>query len=326
MITSDYYILKRNSSELKNLKVRVDLIYLDPPFNLSRRFHMEEKLGFDDYWENEEQYIEWYSNLIVDCYNALNKNGTIYCHNNFINNALVLAKLPTNVRKSFDTNISWKRSHPHNNIKNSWGNITDSILVFKKGNPYFNVEYSPLNSAYEENSFNNKDEKGCYSLSPITGEKSRKGYSFEFKGYNPTYGWRKPLEEITKLDSENMIHYGQNKPYLKKYLSESKGVPVQNFWHDIHPITRTEKNKREYPTQKPVKLLERIIKASCPPKGIVLDPFCGSGTTMLATLNLGLDRKCITSDINDDALNICKANMMAGIMDINEDGNDIWPK
>ena len=51
------------------------------------------------------------------------------------------------------TNISWRRSHPHNNIKNGWGNITDSILVFRKGNPYFEVEYLPLDEKYVANSF-----------------------------------------------------------------------------------------------------------------------------------------------------------------------------
>ena len=69
-------------------------------------------------------------------------------------------------------------------------------------------------------------------------------------------------------------------------------------------ISRSEKNKRKYPTQKPLKLLERIIKSSCPPDGWVLDPFCGSGTTALASLNL--DRNCITCDVNPDAIRIAK--------------------
>ena len=80
----------------------------------------------------------------------------------------------------------------------------------------------------------------------------------------------------------------------------SKGVPVQNFWDDVYFISRSEKNKRKYPTQKPLKLLERIIKSSCPPDGWVLDPFCGSGTTAIASLNL--DRNCITTDVNPDAI------------------------
>ena len=67
-------------------------------------------------------------------------------------------------------------------------------------------------------------------------------------------------------------------------------------------ISRSEKNKRKYPTQKPIKLLERIIKSSCPSDGWVLDPFCGSGTTAVASFNLG--RNCVTMDINTDAIEI----------------------
>ena len=319
-----YYLLQRDVSTLDKLNVPVDLVYLDPPFNLNRGFYMNNELGFDDYWESEEVYIKWYADVITKSYNALNKNGTIYCHNNFINNALVLAHLPEKIRNSFDTNISWKRSHPHNNIKTSWGNITDSILVFKKGNPYFQIEYGELDETYKNNSFNNVDDNGSYALSPITGEKSRPGYMFTFKEYTPTYGWRRSKEDVVKLDKENKIHYGKNKPYMKQYLKDSKGVPVQNFWDDIYPITRSEKNKRQYPTQKPVKLLERIVRASCPPKGIVLDPFCGSGTTMNAVANVGQERKCICSDSSIDAINVSRESVKENMIFPDEIGNDIW--
>lgn len=320
----DFYVLKRDAMTMENLKVKVDLIYLDPPFNLSRRFHIEEETGFDDYWENDDAYITWYAEIITKCYNMLNPNGTIYCHNNFINNALVLSKVSANVRNAFDTNISWKRSHPHNNIKNGWGNITDSIMVLKKGAPYFAIEYGELNETYKNNSFTNVDERGNYALSPVTGEKSRIGHMYTYNGYTPKYGWRKPLEDVKVLDKNGLIHFGKNKPYLKKYLAESKGVPVQNFWYDIHPITRSEQNKRHYPTQKPIKLLERIVRASCPPGGVVFDPFAGAGTTMRAVRELGEKRKCITSDLNDDALKIIKRDMKQYFVFPNEDGQDIW--
>ena len=62
---------------------------------------------------------------------------------------------------------------PKNNIKNGWGNIVDSIMVIKKGNPYFEVEYGSLDPVYEANSFKNKDEVGYYALAKVTGEKSR---------------------------------------------------------------------------------------------------------------------------------------------------------
>ena len=80
----------------------------------------------------------------------------LYAHNNFIGNALVLSKVDRKVRDAFYTNISWKRSGPKNNIKNGWGNIVDSIMVLRKGNPYFEVEYTSLDPVYAANSFKNK--------------------------------------------------------------------------------------------------------------------------------------------------------------------------
>jgi len=301
-------ILDKPAEKINEIDKNFDVIYMDPPFGLQRDFTMVEKdgeeKGFADQWDSFDDYIIWYANIITLAYNKLNKNGWLYLHNNFIGNALVLSKVTDEIRKNFYTNISWKRSGPKNNIKNGWGNIVDSIMVIQKGNPYFDVEYTSLDPIYEANSFKNKDEVGFYALAKVTGEKSRPCARFDYKGYNPEYGFRITREKLKALDDQDLLHYGKNMLYKKIYSHESKGVPVQNFWDDVYFISRSEKNKRKYPTQKPLKLLERIIKSSCPPDGWVLDPFCGSGTTALASLNL--DRNCITCDVNPDAIRIAK--------------------
>jgi adenine-specific DNA-methyltransferase len=285
-----------------------DLIYLDPPFFTQRTHKMEKENGevsFDDVWSNIDEYNNWLKNVVETCWNKLSPKGSLYSHNNFEMNSYLLAGLPEKIRSKFMTNISWQRSHPHNNIKKSWGNIVDSILVFTKTKDnYFNVQYASLDEKYRENSFNNKDEKGFYSLAPITGERSRVGYMFEFNGVTPKYGWRKKIEDIQIMHNEGLIHYGKNKPYKKTYLTESKGTPIQNIWTDIFPITRTEMNKREYPTQKPIKLLERIINSSCPIDGKVLDPFGGSGTTLFASLKTKIPKYVKIIDKNPDAISI----------------------
>jgi site-specific DNA-methyltransferase (adenine-specific)/adenine-specific DNA-methyltransferase len=290
-----------------------DLIYLDPPFFTQRKHKMEKENGevfFDDFWENIEEYNKWLKNVVETCWNKLTPQGTIYSHNNFEMNSYLLAGLSEDIRSKFMTNISWQRSHPHNNIKKSWGNIVDSIMVFTKTkNNYFNVQYTPLDEKYRENSFNNRDEKGFYSLAPITGEKSRMGYIFEFNGMNPKYGWRKNRKDVESLHNDGLIHYGKNKPYKKIYLEESKGVPIQNIWTDIFPITRTEENKREYPTQKPIKLLERIITSSCPLDGKVLDPFGGSGTSLFASMKTKIPKYVKIIDKNLDAISIINENI-----------------
>ncbi len=299
-------IKQQPAEKIKDIEQDFDLIYMDPPFGLQRDFTMVEKdgekKGFSDQWDSFDDYIIWYANIVHSAWYKLKKNGWMYLHNNFIGNALLLSKVIPEIRDSFYTNISWKRSGPKNNIKNGWGNIVDSIMVIKKGNPYFEVEYGSLDPVYEANSFKNKDEVGYYALAKVTGEKSRPCAKYEYKGYNPEYGFRIAKDKLKALDDQNLLHYGKNMLYKKIYSHESKGVPVQNFWDDVYFISRSEKNKRKYPTQKPIKLLERIIKSSCPEKGWVLDPFCGSGTTAIASFNL--NRNCITTDVNPDAIKI----------------------
>lgn len=297
-------ILQQTAERMNELEQTFDLIYMDPPFGLQRDFMMLEsdgkEKGFSDTWSSFDEYIDWYSHIINESWKKLNKNGWIYLHNNFIGNALVLSKVHIEIRDAFYTNISWKRSGPKNNIKNGWGNIVDSIMVLRKGNPYFKVEYTDLDAKYERNSFKNFDSRGYYALAKVTGEKSRPCRVFDFKGYRPEYGFRISEEMLTELDSYNLLHYGKNTIYKKIYLEDNKGVPVQNLWDDVYYISRSESNKRKYPTQKPLKLLERIIVSSCPLDGWVFDPFCGSGTTAIASqLN---NRNCITSDINKDAI------------------------
>ena len=288
-----------------------DLIYIDPPFGLQREFRMVEadgtKKSFQDSWSSYDDYIAWLSTIIEGLFGLLNKDGWLYSHNNFEGNALALASVNPSVRRAFYTNIAWVRSHPKNNISVGWGNIVDSIMVLRKGKPYFEVEYGDLDPTYAANSFNNEDERGRYALAPATGEKSRPGHSYTYGGMTPTFGWRYPEEKTRELDEQGLIHFGKNKPYKKIYLHESKGPPVQNIWTDIHNLTRTERNKRKYPTQKPIALLERIVRTSCPPGGRVLDPFCGSGTTAIATLRVGGGRQCDTYDVSEEAVAIAKS-------------------
>ena len=304
----DIQILEQSAEEMIHIDQTFDLVYMDPPFGLQRDFKMQEEDGteksFSDKWSSFDNYVDWYADIINKAWSKLNKDGWMYCHNNFIGNALVMSKIDVKIQSSFYTNISWKRSGPKNNIKNGWGNIVDSIIVFRKGNPYFDVEYTSLDPVYAANSFQNKDAVGNYALAKVTGEKSRPCARFEYKGYNPQYGFRITREKLEELDAQDRLHYGTNNIYKKIYSHESKGVPVQNLWDDVYFISRSEKNKRKYPTQKPLKLLERIIKSSCPVGGWVLDPFCGSGTTAISAFNTG--RNCITSDVNPDAIRIAQ--------------------
>jgi len=91
-------------------------------------------------------------------------------------------------------------------------------------------------------------------------------------------------------------------PALKRYLDQSSGVPLQSVWDDLPPINSQAKESLGYPTQKPIALLERIIRASSNPNDIVLDAFCGCGTALVAAENLG--RQWIGIDISPTACRV----------------------
>jgi len=112
---------------------------------------------------------------------------------------------------------------------------------------------------------------------------------------------------MAKLDAEGRIWYPDSKekrPQLKRYLDEMPGRLLGNVWTDISPINSQAQERLGYPTQKPQMLLERIIKASSNPGEVVLDPFCGCGTTIHTAQKLG--RQWIGIDITYLAINLIK--------------------
>ena len=90
---------------------------------------------------------------------------------------------------------------------------------------------------------------------------------------------------MDKFAKEGRIHYTRTTgfPRLKQYLDEMPGVSLQNLWTDIPPVNSQARERLGYPTQKPVALLERIIKASSDPEDLILDAFCGCGTALVAS-------------------------------------------
>lgn len=128
---------------------------------------------------------------------------------------------------------------------------------------------------------------------------------YAFKGFTPAFGWRMVREKIEELDKAGRLYWAKTgTPYLVRYLDEQKGEIHDNLWDDIPPINSQAKERLGYPTQKPVALLERIIKASSNPGDVVLDPFCGCGTTIDAAEKNG--RRWIGIDITYLAIALIK--------------------
>ncbi len=174
--------------------------------------------------------------------------------------------------------------------------------------------YQQLDEYYSENSYKNKYERGFYALGHIVYTKTQRTkkperlYSIEHNGvtYAPENGWRMSEEDLRAMIADNRIHFPQKasaNPYKKIYKHESLGKPCTDVWDDIHSIAMGSE-ARVYPTQKPLALLDRIIKMSSDEGDIVLDPVAGSGTTGVAAKKL--KRSFILFDMNPKAVILCK--------------------
>ena len=156
--------------------------------------------------------------------------------------------------------------------------------------------------------YDDNDGKGPYRLAPLDSPNPRPNLIYSYKGYPPPVkGWRVSFSVMDKLDQEGTIHYPKSKTgrlARKHYLYDQKGRKASDVWTDISPLQAIAAEKLGYPTQKPVVLLERIIKASSNPGDVVLDPFGGCGTTIAAAQNLG--REWIGIDITHLAIALQK--------------------
>ena len=173
--------------------------------------------------------------------------------------------------------------------------------------------WNPVYHAYTEDYLSTKyryeDERGRYRLITLFPPGVRHGETGEpWRGIDPTakgLHWRYQPSRLEELDAEGMIVWGTRSrglPQLKRYLDESEGVSVQDVWTDIAPINSQAKERLGYPTQKPLKLMERVIQASSGEGDIVLDPFCGCGTTIDAAVRL--KRRWIGIDVTYLAIDL----------------------
>ena len=213
--------------------------------------------------------------------------------------------------QNFKNEITWKRSSAHNDVKQgrkALGNVADTILYYTKGDEYvFNPQYTEYSDNYVKRTYNNIDPDGRrWKSSDITGRGgAAKGNPyFEFLGVSRYWCFTK--ENLDRLVSEGRIYQSRPGavPRMKNYLDEMPGIALQNIWNDIPPIGAQAAERLGYPTQKPVALLERIIRLGSNEGDVVLDPFCGCGTTVAAAQTL--NRRWIGIDITHLAITLMK--------------------
>lgn len=211
--------------------------------------------------------------------------------------------------ENFRNEIIWKRTSGHSDASR-YGSVHDTILFFVKDQAGYtwNQTYQDYDEEYVEQYYRYRDEDGRRFMSDNLSAAglSGGGYEYDWKGVHRL--WRCPVETMQKLDAEGRLFYTKNGiPRIKRYLDEAKGRPMQDLWTDIEALRSWHKEKLGYPTQKPEGLLERIIVASSNQGGVVLDPFCGCGTSIAAAERLG--RHWLGIDITHLAVNLIRTRL-----------------
>ena len=255
-------------------------------------------------------YLAMMAPRLVELHRVLKSTGSLYLHcdptaSHFLKVMLdgIFSVL------NFRNEIIWQRTTVHSDSK-TWSHVSDTIFFYSKSEKFvWNPPYAAHSEEYLASKYRYRDSDGrIYRLDNMTSPNPRPNMMYEWKGHkSPVMGWRYSRETMAKLDAEGRIWYPDSKekrPQLKRYLDEMPGRLIGNVWTDISPINSQAQERLGYPTQKPITLLERIIGASSNPGNIVLDPFCGCGTTIHAAQKLG--RQWIGIDITYLAINLIK--------------------
>ena len=295
----------------------VDLIYIDPPFNSNRNYEVfwgetKEKRSFEDRHESTKAYIEYMRPRCVELHRVLKKTGSFYYHCDWHASHYVKVMLDQIFSENnFVNEVVWKRQTSHNDAKQGsrhFGRLHDTILLYVRSDGYiWNHQYGPLDPSYMESHYSQVDETGRRFQ---WGDLRAPGGAAPSKG-NPHYKvlgvegyWRYSQERMEQFIREGRVAIPSKgkTPRFKRYLDESKGLPVGSVWDDINPINSQAKESLGYPTQKPLPLLERIINTSSKENDIVLDAFCGCGTALVAAQKL--KRQWIGIDISPTACRV----------------------
>lgn len=226
----------------------------------------------------------------------------------------------------FRNEIIWKRTSAHSSAKR-WGPVSDSLLFYSKTARFtWNPVFESYAATYVDSHYRACDSDGQFQLVCLTGAGTRQGDSGRpWRGIDPTKGgrhWAVPnklcrkvasgtdistlstQKKLELLDAAGLIHFSSRggMPRYKRHIGATPGTPATSVWTDIAPLNSQAQERLGYPTQKPVALMERIIEASSNPGDVILDPFCGCGTTIHAAQRL--DRHWIGIDITHLAISV----------------------
>ena len=320
---------------------KVDLVYIDPPFMVNDDFYASntvsievdgevgvaalkepsivEMLAYRDTWrEGLDSFLSMMRDRLVLLKKLLAPTGSIYVHLDW--HAAHYVKVLMDEVFGYErmvNQITWKRANAHNLATAGFVRSDDTILFYTANSTfYFKDQFGPYGAAQIKRY--QPDASGrLYTGRDLTftGSGTSKGERTEsWRGTLPSPGrvWGSSLEQRERWWQEGKILLKKDGTPrldgLKTYLEETTGSPISSIWTDVDRVGNTSSERLGYPTQKPVALLERIISASCPDGGLVLDCFLGSGTTAEAAERLG--RQWIGIDNGKYAIHLARKRLI----------------
>jgi len=250
-------------------------------------------------------YLAMMAPRLVELHRVLKPTGSLYLHcDPTASHYLKIILDGIFGAENFRNEISWVRSNPKSLSKINFPNCRDIILRYSKSSIcVFNKVFGEHDPEYVDKAYRYSDQNGQYRLLPLLNPNdNRPNLTYEFLGVKRVWRWTK--ERMQRAYEQGLVVQlkAGAVPQYKLYFEESKGRTITNNWADIPQTAGNE--SLGYPTQKPRLLLERIIQVSSNKGDVVLDPFCGCGTTIHAAQKLG--RNWIGIDVTYLAINLIK--------------------
>ena len=253
-----------------------------------------------------QSYLCMMAVRLLEMRRVLKETGSIYLHcDPTASHYLKMLMDSIYGQGNFRNEVTWRRANAKGLAFKGYPRNADLLLYYSISDGYtWNRPFLPHDPAYVEK-FYRHAEPGTgrrYRLGDLTNpNRDRPNLTYEWNGHTRVWRWTK--ERMQEAHANGLIHYSSTGlASQKRYLDEMQGVPVDTIWDDIQPIQAQSKERVGYPTQKPLALLERIIKASSNEGDVVLDLFCGCATACVAAENLG--RRWIGIDISSKAVEL----------------------
>lgn len=270
-------------------------------------------------------YLVTMAPRLVELHRVLRDSGSLYLHcdqsaNHYLRILLDEIFGPNNFRNE----IVWRRTHAHSSSRR-FGPVHDTILFYSKSSSYcWTPQYTAYPAKYLDAYYTHVDERGRFQLITCTAPGDRTGTRahYRWKDQLPPPGrhWAWKKETMESFECEDRLAYSANGiPRLKRYVDEAPGVQLQDVWADINRLDAHSDERVGFETQKPLALINRIIEASSEPGDLVLDPFAGSGTTLVAAEQAGRGWVGVDSSLLAGSLSLARVRQEINLWRI-----DLW--